>query len=315
MAAYPHLHRLALSLKQSREADREEEGRFFPPPPPPSTPPQTGLEVVHGLFTLRTPVRVDRVRKLITCDLPWLQGMQFWVASFAEEEGRLPGELVVSTKEDRRDRTSEMVQQLAETPTVEKLTSLVVERPARIYAYSQMRAFLADLQRGQDRSQDYRRIVRYFCGLPGAGKSYSARQWLAAKGEAEGINDEIDPIHFSSAGFALGCRGSQLVLLDDWDPRSLPPESWNRLFDSYRTTLNVKGSEFAWRAMFIAITRTHPPEMLGEYGLRRDEIVQIVRRFEAIVVCSADEDEDGTIHHITEEVDPQSVIRNLTPNP
>ena len=88
-AAYPHLHRLAISLKQSRKTGRDEEGRFFPSPPPPSTPPQTGPEVVHGLFTLGTAVGADWVRKLITCDLPWLQGMQLWVASFAEEEQRL----------------------------------------------------------------------------------------------------------------------------------------------------------------------------------------------------------------------------------
>ena len=257
------------------------------------------------------------MHSLVTRNEPWLSTMEFFSTSFASGRDTLPGHWVCHEEDDKRHgdgATEEAIARLSADPRQETLRLLVEERPKRIYNYHGLRSFLLDCQAREDSQEDYPRVVHYFCGEPGSGKSHSARAWLTNMMESHGDALAYCNVMFTPSGFCLGYDGGRYVLIDDWEPRSLPPEAWNRLLDDYRTKVNIKGGEIAWKPRYIAITRTHMPQDLVQYGLKLTDLVQIIRRFTAIVICSR-ETIHGVDHHSTEVISPQDILKQLTPNP
>ena len=265
----------------------------------------TSPATVYGVFTLMKPVRLSKVKALVTCNQDWLAGMEFFISGFAEGSKGLEGRVI---SKDDPCNVEEIVDTLSADPSYANLRRLVKEQPQRLYRYNQFRSYMADAQRDDDADEDYPRVVLYFCGDPGSGKSYAARQWLSAMAQSHAETFySVDSVQFTGAGFCLGYRGSHYVLIDDWDPRSLPVEAWNKLLDSYRTTVNVKGGEQAWKPRYIAITRTHEPHELGYFGLRSHDLWQIIRRFSSVILCTMESNEHET-HHSTEAIDPQQYL-------
>ena len=121
-----------------------------------------------------------------------------------------------------------------------------------------------------------RTILEWFTTeKPGSGKSHSARAWLRGMMVSYGDALVYCNVIFTPSGFYLDYDGGRYVLIDDWEPRSLPPEAWNRLLDDYRTKVNIKAGEIVWKPRYIAITRIHMPQDLVQYGLKVTDLVQI----------------------------------------
>ena len=149
------------------------------PAPEGETPPMAGEltspATVYGVFTLTKPVRLSKVKALVTCNQDWLAGMEFFVSGFAEGSKGLEGRVI---SKDDPCNVEEIVDTLSADPSYANLRRLVKEQPQRLYRYNQFRAYMADAQRDDDADEDYPRVVLYFCGDPGSGKSYASRQWF-----------------------------------------------------------------------------------------------------------------------------------------
>ena len=135
----------------------------------------TSPSTVYGVFTLTKQVRLSKVKPLVTCNQDWLAGMEFFISGYAEGSKGLEGRVI---SKDDPCNVEEIVDTLSADPSYANLRRLVKEQPQRLYRYNQFRSYMADAQRDDDADEDYPRVVLYFCGDPGSGKSYASRQWF-----------------------------------------------------------------------------------------------------------------------------------------
>ena len=204
-----------------------------------------------------------------------------------------------------------VVHELVKQPSPQTVARLIQDEPKLIYSIAAMERFMHN-QQITPTDQIYPRNVWYFYGDSRSGKTWHAIQFLTKLAEENGDSPNIDTVWFSN-GFAMGYNGSDYVMIDDWSPKEMPPEFWNRLFDKYRTTVNMKYvQQAAWRAKYIVITRTHDPLHLIEYGLTPAELIQIVNRFQTTYLHAREDLEQlPEPYYVTEEMPTSIWIEEL----
>ena len=191
---------------------------------------------------------------------------------------------------ERQKLQAAAVASIKDQPTRQTLVSLVSAEPALINRYGQLQRFTQDVA-AITRPPQLVRKVYYAYGPSGSGKSFWAVRCLKERCVRDGLPESSwDSVHFQS-GFILGYTGAKYVLFDDWKPDSLPIETWNQIFDSYPYSVNIKGGSTPWLAERIYITRTHSPADLLAYGMKPDDLLQVVRRFSRVFEFRAEVDE------------------------
>ena len=258
--------------------------------------PTTGRPHIHFCVTFKTVVRMEKARQLLSNGInDWMYNAHFTLSnSYKASRDYCIKEGITREKAppaiERKELQKKVVHALLEAPTKETLVSLVEEHPQLLTHYGQISRFQTDAAQSRRGPRIDRQVI-YCYGDSGVGKSHWAHGYMAELCLANGEKpDAYDVVHFEG-GFGIGYTGSKYVIFDDWRPPQLPVETWNQLLDKYPYTINMKGHQLPWNAEVIIITRTHSPPELAEYGLRPDEIVQLLRRFTEIkqFVCIIDD--------------------------
>ena len=274
---------------------------------------------VHAVITTRASFRITTFRKM------WV-GNNFF-APWASVDVRIPANFQASCdyaaktgvyfrKElEKKGAKSSMaptvVSEIVKHPSPQTVQRLIQEEPKLIYSIAAMERFMHNVQIAPT-EQIYPRNVWYFYGESRSGKTWHAMEFLHNLARENGDPEEFDTVSWSG-GFALGYTGSDYVLIDDWSPKEMSPEFWNRILDVYRTTVNMKYVQAAaWRAKNIVITRTHDPLQLTAYGLNAGELIQIVNRFKTTYLhVREDLDDQPEPHYISEEIETSTWIERL----
>lgn len=123
-----------------------------------------------------------------------------------------------------------------------------------------------------------KRIVRWFCGPTGVGKTKEA--WEEALKEVGGDIDQIWISHTTSQWYD-GYHGQTAVIIDDIRSSSWPFQELLRITDRYPIEVPVKGGFRRWNPKHIWITAPGRPEQVycdHESGRAFDGIEQLHRR-------------------------------------